>query len=212
MEAQPVRIPVLSPERESVGEIELPTFITAQPPREHLLFEVVKMQLANRRAGTAATKTRGEVRGGGKKPWRQKGTGRARSGSIRSPIWVGGGTTFGPRPRSYAYRLPRSARRTALCAALALKQREGALVVVSDIILPEPKTKRMVEFLSRLELRNTVLVVLHEKNASVEKAARNLPQVKVLRSEGLNVYDLLRYRQILFTQEALRRVSERLEA
>lgn len=212
MEAQPVRIPVLSPERESVGEIELPTFITAQPPREHLLFEVVKMQLANRRAGTAATKTRGEVSGGGKKPWRQKGTGRARSGSIRSPIWVGGGTTFGPRPRSYAYRLPRSARRTALCAALALKQREGALVVVSDIILPEPKTKRMVEFLSRLELRNTVLVVLHEKNAGVEKAARNLPQVKVLRSEGLNVYDLLRYRQILFTQEALRRVSERLEA
>jgi large subunit ribosomal protein L4 len=95
---------------------------------------------------------------------------------------------------------------------LALKQREGALVVVSDIILPEPKTTRMVEFLSRLELRNTVLVVLHEKNASVEKAARNLPQVKVLRSEGLNVYDLLRYRQILFTQEALRRVSERLEA
>jgi len=212
MEAQPVRIPVLSPERESVGEIELPTFITAQPPREHLLFEVVKMQLANRRAGTAATKTRGEVRGGGKKPWRQKGTGRARSGSIRSPIWVGGGTTFGPRPRSYAYRLPRSARRTALCAALALKQREGALVVVSDIILPEPKTKRMVEFLSRLELTNTVLVVLHEENASVKKAARNLPQVKVLRSEGLNVYDLLRYRQILFTQEALRRVSERLEA
>lgn len=212
MEAQPVRIPVLSPERESVGEIELPTFITAQPPREHLLFEVVKMQLANRRAGTAATKTRGEVRGGGKKPWRQKGTGRARSGSTRSPIWVGGATIFGPRPRSYAYRLPRSARRTALCAALALKQREGALVVVSDIILPEPKTKRMVEFLSRLELRNTVLVVLHEENANVEKAARNLPQVKVLRSEGLNVYDLLRHRQILFTQEALRRVSERLEA
>jgi len=212
MEAQPVRIPILSPERESVGEIELPTFITAQPPREHLLFEVVRMQLANRRAGTAATKTRGEVRGGGKKPWRQKGTGRARSGSTRSPIWVGGATIFGPRPRSYAYRLPRSARRTALCAALALKQREDALVVVSDIILPEPKTKRMVEFLSRLELRNTVLVVLHEENANVEKAARNLPQVKVLRSEGLNVYDLLRYRQILFTQEALRRVSERLEA
>jgi large subunit ribosomal protein L4 len=212
MEAQPVRIPIFSPERESVGEIELPTFITAQPPREHLLFEVVKMQLANRRAGTAATKTRGEVRGGGKKPWRQKGTGRARSGSTRSPIWVGGATVFGPRPRSYAYRLPRSARRTALCAALALKQREGALVVVSDIILLEPKTKRMVEFLSRLELKNTVLVVLHEENANVEKAARNLPQVKVLRSEGLNVYDLLRYRQILFTQEALRRVSERLEA
>jgi large subunit ribosomal protein L4 len=212
MEAQPVRIPVLSPERESVGEIELPAFIMAQPPREHLLFEVVKMQLANRRAGTAATKTRGQVRGGGKKPWRQKGTGRARSGSTRSPIWVGGATTFGPQPRSYAYRLPRSARRTALCAALALKQREGALVVVTDIVLPEAKTKRMVEFLSRLELRDNVLIVLHEENEGIKKAARNLPYVKVLRSEGLNVYDLLRYHQILFTQEALRRISERLEA
>jgi large subunit ribosomal protein L4 len=212
MEAQPVRIPVLSPEREPVGEIEIPAFIAAQPPREHLLFEVVKMQLAKRRAGTAATKTRGQVSGGGKKPWRQKGTGRARSGSTRSPIWVGGATIFGPQPRSYAYRLPRSARRTALCAALALKQREGALVVVNDITLPEAKTKRMAEFLSRLELMNTVLVVLHEENIGVEKAARNLPQVKVLQSEGLNVYDLLRYRQVLFTQEAFRRVSERLGA
>jgi large subunit ribosomal protein L4 len=210
MEAQPVRIPVFSLERESVGEVELPAVIAGQPPREHLLFEVVKMQMANRRAGTASTKTRGEVRGGGKKPWRQKGTGRARSGSIRSPIWVGGATIFGPRPRSYAYRLPRSARRVALCAALALKQRQGSLMVVNDILLPEPKTKRMVELLSRLELGDSVLVVIHEQNPGVEKAARNLPRVKVLRSEGLNVYDLLRYQRTLFTQEALRRVSERL--
>jgi len=210
MEAQAVRVPVLSPEREPVGEVELPASITAQPPREHLLYEVVKMQMANRRAGTASTKTRGEVRGGGKKPWRQKGTGRARAGSSRSPLWVGGATIFGPRPRSYTYRLPRSARRTALCAALALKQREGALVVVSAIALPEPKTKRMVEFLTRLELQDSVLIVIPEADASVEKSARNLPWVKVLRSEGLNVYDLLRYRRVLFTQEALQRVSERL--
>ncbi|MBI3798086.1 MAG: 50S ribosomal protein L4 [Deltaproteobacteria bacterium] len=210
MEAQPLRIPVFSPEHEPVGEVELPAAIAGQPPREHLLFEIVKMQMANRRAGTASTKTRAEVRGGGKKPWRQKGTGRARSGSTRSPIWVGGATIFGPRPRSYAYRLPRSARRTALCAALALKQRQGELMVVNDILLPEPKTKRMVEFLSRLELGDNVLVVIHEENPSIERAARNLPRVKVLRSEGLNVYDLLRYRQTLFTQEALRRVSERL--
>ena len=210
MEAQSLRIPVFSPEREPVGEVELPAAIAGQPAREHLLFEVVRMQMANRRAGTAATKTRGEVRGGGKKPWRQKGTGRARSGSTRSPIWVGGATIFGPRPRSYAYRLPRSARRTALCAALALKQRQGELMVVNDISLPEPKTKRMVELLSRLELGDNVLVVIHEENPGIERAARNLPRVKVLRSEGLNVYDLLRYRQTLFTQEALRRVSERL--
>ena len=210
MDAQPLRIPILSPEREPVGEMELPGYIAGQPEREHLLFEVVKMQLANRRAGTASTKTRGEVRGGGKKPWRQKGTGRARSGSSRSPLWVGGGTIFGPRPRSYAYRLPRSARRTALCAALALKQRQGELTVVSNLTLPEPKTKRMLEILSRLELGDNVLVVIAEADANIEKSARNLPRVKVLRSEGLNVYDLLRYRNVLFTQQALERVSERL--
>ena len=210
MEAQPLRIPVFSPEHEPIGEIELPASIAGQPSREHLLFEVVKMQMANRRAGTAATKTRAEVSGGGKKPWRQKGTGRARSGSTRSPVWVGGATVFGPQPRSYAYRLPRSARRTALCAALALKQRHGSLIVVSDISLPEAKTKHMMELLSRLGLGDNVLIVIHEENISVERAARNLPRVKVLRSEGLNVYDLLRYRQTLFTQEALRRVGERL--
>ena len=148
MEAQSLRIPVRSAHNESTGEeIELPATIASQPPREHLLYEVVKMQLAKRRAGTAATKTKGNVRGGGKKPWRQKGTGRARSGSTRSPIWVGGGTTFGPQPRSYAYRLPRSARRTALAAALAQKQRDGSLFVVNEISLPEPKTKQMLEFL-----------------------------------------------------------------
>src|SRR6266850_6097297 len=179
MEAQPLRIPVFSPEYEPVGEIELPASIVGQPPREHLLFEVVKMQMANRRAGTASTKTRAHVRGGGKKPWRQKGTGRARAGSTRSPIWVGGATVFGPQPRSYAYRLPRSARRTALCAALALKQRQGSLIVVSDLLLPEAKTKRMVELLSRLKLGDNVLIVIHEENTSVERAARNLPSVKV---------------------------------
>ena len=212
MEGQTVRIPVFSAGREPVGEIELPSAIAAQPPREHLLFEMVKMQLANRRSGTAATKTRGQVRGGGKKPWRQKGIGRARAGSIRSPVWVGGATVFGPQPRSYAYRLPRSARRTALCAALALKHRQGALVVVDSISMPEPKTKRMVEFLTHLEVGDNVLVVIAEADRNIEKSARNLPTVKVLRSEGLNVYDLLHYRYTLFTQEALRRVSERLSS
>jgi large subunit ribosomal protein L4 len=211
MEAQPLRIPVLSLERETIGEIELPAHIAEQPPREHLLYEVVKMQLANRRAGTASTKTRGEVSGGGKKPWRQKGTGRARAGSTRSPLWVGGATIFGPRPRSYKYRLPRSARRTALCAALALKQRQGELTIIQGLSLPEPKTKRMVETLSRLGLGDNVLVIIAQADENVEKAARNLPTVKVLRSEGLNVYDLLRYRQTLITQQALELISERLK-
>ncbi|MEW6300258.1 MAG: 50S ribosomal protein L4 [Thermodesulfobacteriota bacterium] len=209
---QPVKIPVWSPDRQPVDEFELPPVIASQPPREHLLYEVVKMQLANRRAGTAATKTRGEVSGGGKKPWRQKGTGRARAGSIRSPLWVGGATVFGPQPRSYAYRLPRSARKTALRAALALKQRQGELFVVSEIVLPEPKTKCMAAFLSRLGLEKKILIVIPGENTTVERTARNLPGVKVLRSEGLNVYDLLLHRSILFTRDAIVRVSERLGA
>ena len=210
MEAQVTRIPILSVQREAVGEFELPAVIVDQPQREHLLYEVVKMQLANRRSGTAATKTRSEVRGGGKKPWRQKGTGRARAGSNRSPIWVGGGTTFGPQPRSYAYRLPRSARKAALRSVLALKLRQEELVVVDAIEFPQPKTKQMVELLSQLDMGSSVLIVLAEADVNVQKSARNLPGVKALLSQGLNVYDLLRYRKTLFTRTALQQVSERL--
>ena len=210
MEAQVARIPVFSVQRETVGEFELPAVIVDQPQREHLLYEMVKMQLANRRSGTAATKTRSQVRGGGKKPWRQKGTGRARAGSNRSPIWVGGGTTFGPQPRSYAYRLPRSARKTALRSVLALKLRQEELVVVDTIEFAQPKTKQMIALLSQLDIGNSVLIVLAEADVNVQKSARNLPGVKVLLSQGLNVYDLLRYRKILFTRTALEQVSERL--
>ncbi len=210
MEAQVARIPVFSVQHETVGEFELPAVIVDQPQREHLLYEMVKMQLANRRSGTAATKTRSQVRGGGKKPWRQKGTGRARAGSNRSPIWVGGGTTFGPQPRSYAYRLPRSARKTALRSVLALKLRQEELVVVDTIEFAQPKTKQMIGLLSQLDMGNSVLIVLAEADVNVQKSARNLPGVKVLLSQGLNVYDLLRYRKALFTRTALQQVSERL--
>ena len=212
MEGQAQRIPVFSPERETVGEVELPAEIAHQPAREHLLFEMVKMQRANRRAGTAATKTRAFVSGGGKKPWRQKGTGRARAGSTRSPIWVGGATIFGPQPRSYAYRLPKSARVTALKAALADKYREGTLFVINDIVLPEVKTKKMLELFSRLQLQQSVLVVIADANEQVERATRNIPWAKVLRSEGINVYDLLHYKQVLFTQAAFQKINERLAA
>ncbi len=210
MGAQVTRIPVLSVQRETVGELELPAVIVDQPQREHLLYEMVKMQLANRRSGTAATKTRSQVRGGGKKPWRQKGTGRARAGSNRSPIWVGGGTVFGPQPRSYAYRLPRSARKTALRSVLALKLRQEELVVVDTIEFAQPKTKQMIALLSQLDMGTSVLIVLAEADVNVQKSARNLPGVKVLLSPGLNVYDLLRYRKTLFTRTALEQVSERL--
>ena len=210
MAAQETSISVLSAQREKVGEIALPAAISEQPQREHLLFETVRMQLANRRSGTAATKTRAYVRGGGRKPWRQKGTGRARAGSNRSPVWVGGATVFGPQPRSYAYRMPRSARKTALRAALAQKLRQDEVVVIDAIQFDEPKTKQMVILLAQLEMGDSVLLVLADADVNVQKSARNLPGVKVLLSQGLNVYDLLRYRKILVTQAAMQQISERL--
>ncbi len=210
MAAQETSISVLSAQREKVGEIALPAVISEQPQREHLLFETVRMQLANRRSGTAATKTRAYVRGGGRKPWRQKGTGRARAGSNRSPVWVGGATVFGPQPRSYAYRMPRSARKTALRAALAQKLRQDEVVVIDAIQFDEPKTKQMVTLLAQLDMGDSVLLVLADADVNVQKSARNLPGVKVLLSQGLNVYDLLRYRKILVTQAAMQQISERL--
>jgi len=179
--------------------------------RPHLLHQTVVMQLANRRAGSAATKSKGFVSGGGKKPWRQKGTGRARAGSIRSPIWVGGGTAFGPQPRDYSYRMPRTARREALLSALSLKHREGKLVVVDKLALEAAKTKIMVQALAELKV-SSALIVIPGADATVERAARNLPKVKVLRVEGLNVYDLLRYEHLILTADALRLVEERLAA
>src|SRR5213596_3991904 len=150
MDTQPLRIPVLSPEREPVGEMELPAYIAGQPPREHLLFEVVKMQLANRRAGTASTKTRGEVSGGGKKPWKQKGTGRARQGSTRAPQWRHGGVVFGPHPRSYEQKMPRKQRRLAIRAALSVKSQDGAVRVVEEIAMDAPQTRVVADLFDQL--------------------------------------------------------------
>lgn len=179
--------------------------------RAHLLHQTVVMQLANRRAGSASTKSKGFVRGGGKKPWRQKGTGRARAGSTRSPIWVGGGTTFGPQPRDYSYRLPRTARREALLSALSLKNRDGKIIVVDKFELEEAKTKIMVNALAELKVESAVIVIA-QSNEKIERSARNLPKIKVLRVEGVNVYDLLRYDHLILTQEALQRLEERLAA
>ncbi len=179
--------------------------------RPHLLHETVRMQLANRRAGTAATKSKGFVRGGGKKPWRQKGTGRARSGSIRSPIWVGGGTIFGPQPRDYSYRMPRTARRKALLSALSLKNQDGKIIVVDKLEPEQPKTKIMAKALGDLKVQS-VLIVIPEADQNIERAARNLPKVKVLRVDGLNVYDLLRYEHLILTAGALKLLEERLAA
>lgn len=180
-------------------------------PRTHLLHQAVVMQLANRRAGSAATKSKGFVSGGGKKPWRQKGTGRARAGSIRSPIWVGGGTVFGPQPRDYSYRMPRTARREALLSALSLKKRESKLIVVDKLELEQAKTKLMVQALAELKVASALLVI-PQADAKIERSARNLPNVKVLRVDGLNVYDLLRYEHLILTEQALKILQEKLAA
>lgn len=179
--------------------------------RPHLLHQTVVMQLNNRRAGTAATKSKGFVRGGGKKPWRQKGTGRARAGSTRSPLWVGGGTIFGPQPRDYSFRMPRKARKEALLSALSLKNRDGKIIVVDKLELEEAKTKLMVKALAELKV-TSALIVISQPDATIERSSRNIPAVKVLRVEGLNVYDLVRYEHLILTEGALKLLEERLAA
>ncbi len=179
--------------------------------RPHLLHQTVVMQLNNRRAGTASTKTKGLVRGGGKKPWRQKGTGRARAGSSRSPLWVGGGTIFGPQSRDYFYRLPKKARKQALLSALSAKNRDGKIIVLDKFELAEAKTKLMRTILEDLKI-TSALIVIPESDVKVERSARNLPTVKVLRVEGLNVYDLLRHEHLILTEGALRLIEERMAA
>jgi large subunit ribosomal protein L4 len=181
------------------------------PSRPHLLHQAVVAHQANKRAGTASTKSKGLVRGGGKKPWRQKGTGRARAGSIRSPIWVGGGTIFGPTPRDYSYRMPKKARREALLSALSLKRKEGKIIVVAGFDLAETKTKLMRQALEELQVKSA-LIVLSDNDEKVMLSVRNLPKVKALRVEGLNVYDLLRYEHLIMTEPALKLIEERLAA
>jgi len=207
--AEPLTVSVISQSNEPVGELALPAELFGGPVRKHLLYETVKMQMANRRAGTASTKTRAFVRGGGKKPWRQKGTGRARAGSSRSPIWVGGATIFGPQPRDYSYRLPASARKSALRSALAAKARDGQLLVVDKIVLAAPKTKVLAKLIADLKI-DSALIVIPERDDALERAARNLPLVKVLRVEGANVYDLLRYDRLILTQAAIDALHRRL--
>ena len=200
--AEPTTLPVVTQTKEPAGEIALPAGTFDGPVRRHLLYEVVNMQRANRRAGTHATKTRGEVRGGGKKPWRQKGTGRARAGSSRSPIWTGGAIIFGPQPRDYSYRLPASARRSALRSVLAMKVREGTLVVVDKIEVADGKTKSVLAMCRALGVERA-LIITEAENPMLEHAARNLPTIKVLRAEGANVYDILRYRHLVVTRAAV---------
>jgi len=192
-----MRVPVYNIEGEQVGEVELNDAIFGIEPNVPVMHQALVRQLANARQGTHSTKTRGEVSGGGRKPWPQKGTGRARQGSIRAPQWVGGGVVFGPKPRSYYQRMPRKMRRLALRSALSVKARAGQIKVLDDLQLPEIKTKRMVQVLENLGIEGSALVLLPERNVNVELSARNLPDVKTLRASYLNVRDLLGYETII---------------
>ena len=202
-------VDVFNLDSEVTGQLELSDAIFGVPVKSHVLHEVVIYQLAKRRSGTAKTKGRSEVRGGGKKPWRQKGTGRARAGTSRSPIWRGGGIIHGPQPRDYLMRIPKKVRRQALKMALSQKVLDAAFKVIDQFKLDRIRTKDFVELLDRFELGKT-LVVLPEHDEIIEKSARNIPNVKVLRSEGLNVYDLLNYHAVILSRECVSRIEEAL--
>ncbi len=190
-----------------VKDVELPSLFGSEI-RPHLIHASVVNQLANRRAGTASTKNKAMVSGGGKKPWKQKGTGRARAGSNRSPLWRHGGTCFGPMPRDYSYSLPKKEKRAALVDAIALKVVDNRLVLVSSLDFAEPKTKLVTSMLDMLGVKENALVLIKAENKNLTLASRNIPSVKVLRMENINVYDLMKYRYLIMTQDALSAIQE----
>jgi len=202
---------VLNIEGQKVGEVELNDAIWATDVKPYLIHDVVVMQLNNRRSGTAKAKTRGEVRGGGRKPWRQKGTGRARAGSTTSPVWVGGGTVFGPKPKEYHMSLPKKVRKAALRSALTVRNQGAQLKVLDKLELGSISTKNFAEIMKTLNLSKP-LVVVQGKDETLEKSARNIPHTKVLRTEGLNVYDVMRHDQLMVTVDALKKIEEALSS
>lgn len=191
-----------------VGEIELNDSIFGIEPNNHVLYEAIIMQRASLRQGTAKTKTRAEVRGGGRKPWRQKGTGRARQGSIRSPQWRGGGVVFGPIPRSYSYKLPKKVRRLAIKSALSAKVKEQSLIVLEDLSFAEPKTKEFVKMLSNLPVGKKALFVTDTVNTNVELSGRNIPGVTIIEASNINVLDVVGHETLVMTKAAVEKVEE----
>lgn len=198
-----MQVPLKNMQGQEVGTVELSDAIFAAEVNQSLMHQALVRQLANQRLGTHKTKTRGEVRGGGAKPWRQKGTGRARQGTIRAPHWKGGGTVFGPRPRSYRKKMPRKMRRAALRSALTVKASANQIIVLDDLQLERPRTRSVVEMLEALEAGQNTLLLLPEVNVNVELSARNLPYVKILRANYVNIRDLLGYETLVIPQASL---------
>jgi large subunit ribosomal protein L4 len=206
-----MQIDLMNIEGQKVGNIELADSVFGAPVKEYLLWEVVNAQRAAKRAGTHATKTREHVRGGGKKPYKQKGTGSARQGSTRAPNYVGGGKVFGPHPRDYSYTVPKKVRRAALASALSLRVQEKKLVVLDKLPFDAPKTKRLVGILKALGIPSAV-VVDGKENVQLSKSARNLPLSKYIAPEGLNVYDILDHEGLIMTEGAVRAIEARVQA
>ncbi|NBI05652.1 50S ribosomal protein L4 [Senegalia massiliensis] len=193
---------------EQIDDIELNDNVFGVEVNKHVLYEVVKNQLANKRQGTQSVKTRAEVRGGGRKPWRQKGTGRARQGSIRAPHWVGGGVTFAPKPRDYSYSVPKKVRRLAMKSALSSKVLDNELFVVDEMKMDQPKTKEMANILKNLNANKKALIVMDRKDENVIKSARNIEGVQTALVNTINVYDILKYDAFIITKDAVKKVEE----
>ena len=191
-----------------VGEISLSDEFFNVEMNAGLLHQAVVLQLASQRLGTHATKTRGLVRGGGRKPWRQKGTGRARAGSTRSPLWVGGGTVFGPQPRKYGFTMPRKQRRLALKCALSDKVRTGDFIVLDQLDFEAPKTKAAVKLLSDFGVHEKSLFITADEAVNVERSTSNIPGVKAITASGINVYDILHHDKLFITKDAITRIEE----
>jgi large subunit ribosomal protein L4 len=208
LEANPLNISTFSAKGERSGELTLPQSIFGETPNQAVMHQAYLRQLANARQGTADTKRRGEVAGGGAKPYRQKGTGRARHGSIREPSWVGGGVVFGPHPRSFAQRMPRKMRRLALRSALSVKANEGKVTVVDAFELAEPKTRLMVELLRGLGVEDSALVLLPAPNDLISRSLNNLPWAKVILARNLNLYDIFTHDQLVIERSALESLEE----
>ena len=193
-------------EKKKVSQIELNDAIFGVQPNEVVIYDVVKMQLAARRSGTAATKTRSDVNGGGKKPWRQKGTGRARVGTIRSPLWRGGGIVFGPQPRDYSYSVPKKVRKKALISALSMKVKEEKITILQNFPMESISTRDFKRVVDLFGMKKALFVVDHD-DAILLKSSRNLKNVKMIRSEGINVYDVLNYEHLVLLEPSIKKIE-----
>jgi large subunit ribosomal protein L4 len=202
------KVSVLNQTGSSVGEIELNEAIFGIVPNEAVLFEALVQQRASLRHGNHKVKTRAEVAGGGRKPWRQKGTGRARQGSIRSPQWRGGGIVFGPSPRSYSFKLPKKVRRLALLSALSTKVREESLIVLEGLAFDAPKTKDFIKVLNDLSINKKALIVTANLDETVALSARNIPGISVITASGINVLDLIGHDKLVMTKAAVQKIEE----